>query len=60
MSGWQPIETAPSDGSRILVVGGRWEWPEIALADGEWWLQRARAGSIVGPTHWMPIPTPPT
>ena len=63
MSGWQPIETAPKDGTRVillddcgLAVIAEWEddllgypWKE----DG----QRAKAEIF---THWMAIPPPPT
>jgi hypothetical protein len=68
MSNWQPIETAPKDGNRILVSGntdiatteftnGRWVLSPIAWdGDGE-------TGGIADlefvPTHWMPLPEPP-
>lgn len=57
---WQPIETAPKDGRRLLL----W-WPEWCdepikgwWADGYW--QCIDAVVEEGPTHWMPLPPPPT
>jgi hypothetical protein len=52
---WQPIETAPGDGSRILIctesghvlIAG---WA-VKLNVSGWWNDN--------PTHWMPLPEPP-
>lgn len=54
---WQPIETAPADGRPILVWGGYHDVPEVVKADGEWWRV---AGLKSTPTHWMPLPAPPS
>lgn len=54
---WQPIETAPSDGSRILVFGGLHTRVKVAYANGSWWRQRASSTST--PTHWRPLPPSP-
>lgn len=64
--GWPPIETAPKDGSEILVwrphensdhpahIGiDLWKMYD---SKGVWW--RSRPGQF--PTHWRPLPTPPS
>ena len=61
---WQPIETAPKDGTEILTIrsnghiakGVFYDNPfgrkdtVIDNSSGKWW-------SV---THWMPLPSPPT
>ena len=70
---WQPIETAPKDGS-IVVAGaymdeyageyepiqtGRLIWEvELARFDGRW-LSTDLDEALICPTHWMPLPQPP-
>ena len=74
--GWQPIETAPRDGTVILlaqgspwfsVAAGRW-WPENP-DEGErypWWVADDCNDDLVNgwqkdcPTHWRPLPAPPS
>jgi hypothetical protein len=47
---WQPIETAPRDGTRVLLWDGG---PEayIGYWSGDSWISY--------PSHWMPLPDPP-
>jgi len=55
---WQPIATAPKDGTKILVHRIGWHAPEIAQ-----WSSYSHAWVLfegsVEPTHWMPLPNPP-
>lgn len=66
---WQPIETAPRDGTEVIVyvpsnewVGAAWYsqrtklWPPVYEDD----LSEEGEPLNVGlPTHWRPLPTPP-
>mgnify|MGYP006935484892 CR=1 FL=1 len=63
---WQPIETAPKDGTRILVCGpdkngSQYQdvtgWPRNWTGD---WPTTYMAYAAGPPTHWMPLPVLPT
>lgn len=65
MSEWQPIETAPKDGTRIVLAtsdtayAGRWAESQYI---GMWWMSGdyvAAFSKMNPPTHWMPLPQPP-
>lgn len=71
MGEWQDIETAPKDGTPIMLaiagtkigrfpyIGtGRWtvEGPHYVGWDGS----ALGIARILAPTHWMPIPPPPS
>ena len=61
---WQPIETAPKDGTRILVKGDCTivaGWQFIYSADCYGWaiVNDAWMPERIA-THWMPLPTPPS
>jgi hypothetical protein len=65
MSEWHDIETAPPAAEdvqlHVLVTGGVHGREVVSvLADGEWWRMRMREGSKTQPTHWMPLPEPPS
>ena len=70
---WQPIETAPKDGTEVLLFG---EFDNMAVAEwdhgDEAWVFAVTDVEIPGapkgtmfcsyfrdPTHWMPLPVPP-
>jgi hypothetical protein len=53
---WQPIETAPKDGTEVLVLGH--ERIRVAINRGRGWLTVPGAWAVT-PTHWQPLPTPP-
>jgi hypothetical protein len=62
MSEWQPIETAPKSSKAILVhCGDRRNTYAVT------WFRLYEGWAIFGggalnekPTHWMPLPAPPT
>ena len=73
MSEWQPIETAPRDGTEVLLWGGDWEseisrpYPNCGVLVG--YSKSGMIFTVAGgshyevwincPTHWMPLPDPP-
>lgn len=71
-SEWQPIETAPKDGTEILASDGidvfMCKWDENAYKDPSWistygdcytvWDQMENTFDE-HPTHWTPKPEPP-
>lgn len=64
MSNWQPIETAPEDGTDVLVWTPYEERPVIATFDtdsGAWRECETFSAWTPGaePTFWMPLPEPP-
>ena len=67
MSEWQPIETAPKDGTDILVMTGETmhvvRWINIHGGFDYWAVDDNKHGPFTlrgkAPTHWMPLPEPP-
>lgn len=63
---WQPIETAPKDGTEILAAwlgyGGRWYRRVMRFTKSGYWnlLAGGAGGTGARPTHWMPLPPPPS
>ena len=63
MSEWQPIETAPKDGTSILgywcYEGGFEHYIQpIRYLHGKWLHDWDHSDELY-PTHWMPLPEPP-
>jgi hypothetical protein len=71
MSEWRDIETAPTDGTWVLVWGPSQRWSSVMMA---WFALNHRSGKAYWkdstewddyelvddqPTHWMPLPEPP-
>lgn len=61
---WQPIETAPKDGSWILVSDPSGTWMDSARFYEGAWCSWPTTICQYGPeedppTHWMPLPEPP-
>jgi hypothetical protein len=63
---WQPIETAPKDGTLVLICGFGSEGYFVADAkwDGEWLLFHPDNDDHTEPSYnvsyWMPLPAPPS
>lgn len=74
--GWQPIATAPKDGTRVLLwvtgpyrpgaIRGYWDPDRYAQKPRPFWTtddERTTgktARRMHQPTHWQPLPTPPS
>lgn len=67
---WQPISTAPKDGTWIIVYLASWRIPPskmsivhwLTMKEGEGWHDvEEDEGPILSPvTHWIALPEPPT
>lgn len=57
---WQPIESAPKDGTDMLVCWCRGGTMAVACwwSDG-WYEANDDIRYVSEPTHWMPLPNPP-
>jgi hypothetical protein len=63
---WQPIETAPRDGTHILcyhpkydmVLNGVWDGGDLNCFEMK--DERLEYVKDFYPTHWMPLPAPPS
>lgn len=70
-SPWQPIESAPKDGTEILVAGPTpghsrdGAYISVGMFDdglwwSSWWEEREEENALFPPTHWQPLPPPPS
>jgi gamma-glutamylcyclotransferase (GGCT)/AIG2-like uncharacterized protein YtfP len=61
---WQPIESAPKDGTRIIIFGSERHNKVLAhgvvsqsyFSGGLW---QAGGFTVFEPTHWVPLPPAP-
>jgi hypothetical protein len=58
MSEWQPIETAPRDGTRILVSDAD-GFMIVAFWFADGWDDGDFRSGLTWPQYWMPLPPPP-
>ena len=65
---WQPIETAPRDGTYVLLYWPRGDGIHETVVEGhfytardgdEFWWAVSRLEDRTDPTHWLPLPAPP-
>jgi hypothetical protein len=74
MSAWQPIETAPKDGTRVDLWAKAWSPFDDTFHHQRcancYWVKQDTIGNSPAhwvhldsgwfPTHWMPLPDPPS
>lgn len=65
MSDWQPMETAPKDGTRVLLCGdpkryGHPHWIDQWDAANECWVGCRYSNPPVSIVGWMKLKEPPT
>ncbi len=64
MTQWQPIETAPKDGTEILIYHRDWDaihmaaWATNRLTSKGYWMCVADWSAEAIPTHWQPHEPP--
>lgn len=67
--GWMPIESAPKDGARVLVTRYPFTGAHAPINISWWgtdaykkkaWIRLSKRRLRYEPTHWMPLPAPPT
>lgn len=60
MSTWQPIATAPKDGTLVVVRWADKDWPPlVAYFCDRGWCDARDGYEITEPSYWAPIPKGP-
>lgn len=67
---WQPIETAPKNGAKMVLYDPQWSETGEQYEIG-WWGKRAATGTegwtnhiadeygyVINPSHWQPLEPP--
>lgn len=67
---WQPIKTAPRNGTQILISDGdavyagfwreQWVFFDESCTVEDGWIELNGWVDGYGPTHWMPLPPAPS
>lgn len=61
MTEWEPIDTAPKDNQLVLLYEeGRIYTGRRRVPHDYWDWNGEEDGGFGKPTHWMPLPSPPT
>ena len=58
---WRPIETAPKDGTRVLLLRSHEEGFDSKRIGVGYWKNETWWSTRPGmpPSHWLPLPAPP-
>ena len=57
---WQPIGTAPRNGTPVLLFHPTWDVLKVGICYGEIDCWQQPCGDLLHmPTHWMRLPPPP-
>jgi len=56
INNWQPVKTAPRDGTEFLAVWKTGVMGVVSSHDGEWMVEDAVVGGFM---FWMQLPEPP-
>ena len=57
---WQPIDTAPCDGTAVLLFHPAWDTLQVGVHYDEVNAWQDPCGDLLRtPTHWMKLPPPP-
>ena len=60
---WKPIDTAPKDGT-IVLFAGEFDYPNDWRIKMGYWAAYENEWHLFGgswkPSHWMPLPAPPS
>lgn len=60
---WRPIETAPKDGTVVIAWFGSSQSPyaeSVSCQNGEWFYSHDGDKPSLHPSHWLPLPPPPS
>lgn len=62
LAGWQPIDTAPENGEHVQLFRPNQQFVGYYGGPDSGWRHNAPGLEAIWPhpTHWMPLPAPPT